>query len=150
DGNFEVEMRSGSDTRLADESDDLSAMHLRSGMQPGSEPRQMGIGGLQMSGVTDAQVLPVVAVPTDLLDDAVGSGAHGSAGRCPEIDSLVEAAIAEYRMDAPAVRRGHGRLRHRVPQIEPSDSSAIAVDQGDLAVSGLVTVELMDFPSIVD
>src|SRR5258706_7565609 len=150
ENDLEVKVRPGSDPRLTDEADPLSASHPIPCAQARSEAEQMRIGGLQAAVVPDEKISAVVPAPTDVLDDPCRGGDHRRTERRAEIDALVKAPISERGVKARSVGGGDRSTRHGLPEVEQRDARAVVMNERELAVSCLVAMNPMELLSVVD
>ena len=98
--NLEMEMRPCRKTSGADITDDLPLHHACA--RADGDAAHMGIACAQTAGMRQLDHITIAPRPSGQRDNAIGNSADGRAGHRGIVRALVEARIAEQRMEAHA------------------------------------------------
>ena len=97
DQHLVMKMRAGDDAGCADIADNFSLPHLHSGRDAFAEAEHVGVGGVVAVGMSDADVVAVLAFAPSLLDHARACREDRRARRRRPVDAGVHAPLVEQR-----------------------------------------------------
>src|SRR5262249_11832738 len=106
DEHLEVHVRSRGQTRGADIADDLPLPHLHALADARRQARHMPIGRLVAVGMTNADVVAVLALAPGFFDDAAAGRHDRRAGGAGPVDAGVHLGNLQDRVPADAEARG--------------------------------------------
>src|SRR5438309_1570306 len=131
---FEMDVGAGRQTRRADPADELALADDFA--DPRGDAAHVAVAALNAAAVRELDLLAVAAVPPSLQYPAIGRGEDRSTGGGGEVDSGMEALVAEDRVEAVAEARGHPPVNREAHARAVLPPYPVGVDPDDAAAVG--------------
>src|SRR3546814_203970 len=141
-----VEVRPGGAAGGADIGDDLALLDATAGAHALGEAGRVGVGGLDLAVVADADVVAVAAVALGHLHHAVASRHDRRPARGGEVHALVHLGVAENRVPALAEAGGQAGAVDRRAHQRLADAAAVGAEEVGDAAGRFEAVEGLRLP----